>query len=53
MEKNDFQTAVARAEAKYGAAWESMSPAARSDAIYRELSELDRQTVIQRRHETE
>jgi hypothetical protein len=42
MEKNEFQTAVARAEAKFGAEWQNMAPKERTDAIYLELRELDR-----------
>jgi hypothetical protein len=45
MEKNEFQIAVARAEAKYGAEWQNMAPRARTDAIYLELRELDRKAV--------
>ena len=45
MEKNEFQTAVARAEAKYGAEWRDMAPRARTDAIYLELRELDREAA--------
>jgi len=45
MEKNAFQTAVARAEAKYGAGGQGMAPRARTDAIYLELRELDREAA--------
>ena len=46
---NDLQTAVRRAEAKHGSDWQNISQKARTDAIYRELRELDRQ-VLERRH---
>jgi len=45
MEKNEFQTAVARAEAKFGAEWQIMAPKERTDAIYLELRELDREAA--------
>jgi hypothetical protein len=45
MEKNEFHAAVARAEAKYGAEWQNLSPRARTDAIYHELRELDREVA--------
>jgi hypothetical protein len=42
VKKNNFQTAAARAEAKFSQAeWGAMSPKDRSDAIYRELRSLD------------
>jgi hypothetical protein len=47
MERNDFQTAVSRAKANHGAEWHLMSQAARADAIYSELRELDRKIVLQ------
>lgn len=43
MKKNDFQTAAARAEARYSPAdWGALSSKERSDAIYRELRALDK-----------
>ena len=43
MKKNNFQTAAARAEARYSSAdWSALSPKERSDAIYRELRALDK-----------
>ena len=43
MKKNNFQTAAARAEARYSPAdWSALSPKERSDAIYRELRALDK-----------
>ena len=50
MERNDFQTAVSRAEAKHGAEWHLMSQVAPADAIYTELRELDRKIVLQNHH---
>jgi hypothetical protein len=50
MERNDFQTAVSRAEARYRAEWHLMSQTARADAIYSELRELDRKAVSEDRH---
>lgn len=49
MEKNDFRTAATRAEAKHGAEWQHMSTQARTEAIYRELRELDRKAAAVRR----
>ena len=50
MEKNDLQTAMNRAEAKYGPEWPRMSQREQVDAIYGELRELDRKAVVQHRH---
>jgi hypothetical protein len=52
METNDLQTAVSRAEAKFGDEWYLLSPAERSDAIYTELRELDRKAAQRRRQPT-
>jgi hypothetical protein len=49
MDKNDLQTAVSRAEAKHGSDWQTMSQKERTEAIYRELRELDR-LILERRH---
>jgi hypothetical protein len=47
VERNDFHTAAARAEAKYGAAqWLTMNAKARAKAIYHELRDLDRKAAL-------
>ena len=46
MEKNDLQTAMDRAAAKYGPQWQRMSQKEQVDAIYYELRELDLKAVV-------
>jgi hypothetical protein len=45
VDNNDLQTAMSRAEAKYGPQWQRMSQKEQVDAIYNELRELDREAV--------
>jgi hypothetical protein len=49
MEKNDLQTAMNRAAAKYGPEWSRMNQKEQVDAIYYQLRELDREVVAQQR----